>query len=382
MDWSNESYVRLYVRDTKTWLKLGWEGQTVLALTLRKLDRSGLLDGVQDAADLAVMLANGIPVQIVDTGLQRLLTLEVFQFTPEGLLMPHFIEAQEARKSDPQRQRESREKKRAMSRNVTLESRNVTDQSRNVSFESQLVTRCHTLSQPVTLTFADPLLCLADPLPTTTSIQDLPDFARTHERPAPRVAVADVESESTPDGQIDTETLVQTEPAQREPRKTIPTLESQREAQLSRRDRQRSEFSNMPIGELAKAWRLNPTWVSESEPQRRPEVADVALAWDRAVGLRPTPLGHAARDPCAKAILELYADGVPKDALLRACAQAGRTDWICGRVPDRNGTKKKRRISSLSMGVFRALLDAESDASTHQVSPAVAALLAERKEAV
>lgn len=217
---------------------------------------------------------------------------------------------------------------------------------------------------------------------TTTTIQDLPDLARTHERPAPRVVVAGVESESTPGGQIDTETRVQTEPAQREPRKAIPSLESQREAQLSRRDRQRSEFSNMPIGELAKAWRLNPTWVSESEPQRRPEVAEVALAWDRAVGLRPTPLGHAARDPCVKAILELYADGVRKATLLSVCAQAGNTDWICGRAPDRNGTKKKRRISSLSLGVFRALLDAESDASTHQVSPAVAALLAERKEAV
>lgn len=163
MDWSNECYVRLYSRDTKTWKKLGWEGQAVLSLIMRKLDRAGLMDDVRDADDVAVMLANGMPTEIVEVGLSRLLREQVFMITEKGLLMPNFIEAQEAKKSDPQRQREARERKRALSRFVTDVNGIRSSETENRSPESQPVTACHSLSQPVTLTSADPVLCSALP---------------------------------------------------------------------------------------------------------------------------------------------------------------------------------------------------------------------------
>lgn len=180
----------------------------------------------------------------------------------------------------------------------------------------------------------------------------------------------------------DTQARVQTKPAQREPREPKVASEVKPVALPSRSTRVRTELSELPIGELAKRWRENPTWVAESNPQSRPELTEVALAWDTAVGLRPTPLGHPGRDTSTKALLELYADGVTKEAILRACEQAGRTGWICGREQDYRGQVRKRRIAVLSVGVLRDLLDAAPSAEVTGVSPAVAAMLAERKRAV
>lgn len=178
-----------------------------------------------------------------------------------------------------------------------------------------------------------------------------------------------------------TESSVRANRVQPEPREPKPISERQPVALPTRAERVRTELSELPIGELAKKWRENPTWVAESSPQSRPELLEVEVAWDRAVGLRPTPLGHATRDPCTRALLQLYADGVPQAALLRACEQAGRTDWICGRAPDFRGQVRKRRVSTLTMGVLRELLDAAP--TVQNVSPAVAAIVAEkRKEAV
>ena len=36
VDFSDESYVRLYTRDTVSWLRLGWEAQALLCLLLRQ----------------------------------------------------------------------------------------------------------------------------------------------------------------------------------------------------------------------------------------------------------------------------------------------------------------------------------------------------------
>lgn len=189
------------------------------------------------------------------------------------------------------------------------------------------------------------------------------------------------QTEATPARLPDTETRLQEAQAQREPPEPKPASERQPVALPTRAARVRSELSELPIGELAKRWRENPTWVSESSPQTRPEMLAAAKAWDTAVGLRPTPLGHPGRDPCSKALLELYADGVPQSAILRACEQAGRTDWLCGRAPDYKQQTRKRRVSTLTMGVLRELLDAAPSADVIGVSPAVAALIAERKKA-
>lgn len=217
--------------------------------------------------------------------------------------------------------------------------------------------------------------------------KDLPGSAHAHGKSSPRHDDnSELQSEPETRNPSGTE-LAATESSVRanrvQPEPAEPKLVSERQpvALQTRAERVRTELSELPIGELAKRWRENPTWVAESSPQSRPELLEVEVAWDRAVGLRPTPLGHATRDPCTRALLQLYADGVPQAALLRACEQAGRTDWICGRSPDFRGQVKKRRVSTLTMGVLRELLDAAPTVQT--VSPAVAAILAEkRKEAV
>jgi hypothetical protein len=151
--------------------------------------------------------------------------------------------------------------------------------------------------------------------------------------------------------------------------------------QDSRRERSRTELSDLPIDELAKRWRENPAWVAESSPQSRPELIAAAKAWDEAVGLAPRALGHAGKDSGTRALLDLYADGVPHADIMRACAQAKHDDWICGRAPGRAGEgPRKRRIDCLSHAVLRRLLDAADAARPSSVNPKIAAILeAERK---
>lgn len=134
MDWSNESYVRLYIRDTVTWKRLRWQGQTVLMHLLRKVDRSGLMDGIENII-LDVSIMTGLPEDVVESGMKSLFDEGVFTQKGTTLFMPNFLDAQETPKSDRQRQRESREKRRL---------------SQNVTDESQNVTNCHDVTDGVT----------------------------------------------------------------------------------------------------------------------------------------------------------------------------------------------------------------------------------------
>lgn len=104
--------MRLYVRDTKTWKLLGWEGQTVLSLLARRFDRSGLLDDVRTGEDVAIMIGYGFPEDVAERGLKKLLKKDVWRIIDTGLFWPNFMEAQETAMSDAQRQRESRAKRR------------------------------------------------------------------------------------------------------------------------------------------------------------------------------------------------------------------------------------------------------------------------------
>lgn len=157
MDFANEEYRRLYVRDTITWKRLGWAGQNVLTQILRKMDRSGVLElGGMEPAE-AVALVTGGPVDEIETGLGRLLHLEVLKRAGDALVWPRFLEAQTVNKSDRQRQRESRDKRRSSSLDLAdhvtkrdAESQNVTESHTR----SHAVTASHTPSQAVTLSSA------------------------------------------------------------------------------------------------------------------------------------------------------------------------------------------------------------------------------------
>lgn len=123
MDFANERYVRLYVRDTMTWKRLGWDGQTMLMHLLRKVDRSGVIDiGDAEPWESGVMLC-GAPEDQSRRGVTRMLELGVIVHDGDRLVFPRFIEGNETPQSDAQRVREHREreklKRAALKRNVT-----------------------------------------------------------------------------------------------------------------------------------------------------------------------------------------------------------------------------------------------------------------------
>jgi hypothetical protein len=114
MDWSNERYVRLYVRDTETWLELSWQARTVWMHVLRKVDRAGVLETRRGARGIARIIS--VPVDVVEVALPELVTDGCLEPHPLGYVVPNFIAAQEAPQSDRQRMRESRARRREWSR--------------------------------------------------------------------------------------------------------------------------------------------------------------------------------------------------------------------------------------------------------------------------
>lgn len=151
MDWSNEAYVRLYVRNTTTWRRLGFEGQTMLMHMLRVVDRAGVLDIEDMSPGEAASLHTGAPTEFAGLGMSKLLELKALIHDGTRLVFPNFIDAQEATKSDRQRQKESREKRAVTKRD---------DSSQPVTEASQIVTESHVRSQVVTSGHS--LLCSAD----------------------------------------------------------------------------------------------------------------------------------------------------------------------------------------------------------------------------
>lgn len=140
MNYENEEYVRLYIRDTTTWKLLRFEGQTVLLHMLRgKFDKAGVFDADGHELSQAVTAVTGIPVEIVEAGLERLFALNVWVRAKRGIVWPKYEDAQTCKRGDAERQRKSRAKRRAealeterdehhgASRAVTTQDANVTD---------------------------------------------------------------------------------------------------------------------------------------------------------------------------------------------------------------------------------------------------------------
>ena len=149
MDWENERYVRVYTRDTIDWVALGWEAQSLFLQLVRKVDRSGIIElgrhGVRGVAGLV-----GMPTDVVERSIAILTEDGCVEMSGGRLLIPNFMEAQEAKQSDRQRQRESRDKRRAEAMKL---SQNVTESHD----KSHAVTDGHTLSlQPSLASLAEP----------------------------------------------------------------------------------------------------------------------------------------------------------------------------------------------------------------------------------
>jgi len=129
VDWSDERYVRLYVRDTLVWSRLGWQGQAVLSLLLRRMDRAGITHGVRTSRDVAVIIGHGFPENVAKDGLDRLIAEGILIPSDDGISMPTYIDAQEASQSGRERASASRQRKR--------------DKDRMCKKPSQNVTKCH-----------------------------------------------------------------------------------------------------------------------------------------------------------------------------------------------------------------------------------------------
>jgi hypothetical protein len=155
MNYEDEPYVRLYTRKTLTWKLLGWEGRVV---------RNAMLDGEFDAAGIfefrgdpavSISAVTELPVEIVRIGLQRLVDTETWIVTARVITWPNYEEAQNCRRSDRLRQRESRRARSAQS--VT-----------GVTLRSDIG---HSPSQQVTASHP-PSLCLPPSAPSLPSTQE------------------------------------------------------------------------------------------------------------------------------------------------------------------------------------------------------------------
>jgi len=158
MDWSNEAYVRVYTRDTADYQVLSWQARGLWLELLRKADRSGVIQTAHGTRGIAALLR--WPVDVIEPALGELLKdgCVLASESPSGLVIPNFIDAQEAKKSDRLRQELSRK-----NRNVTSRDSSVTKRDSDVTKRdqtSQPVTGGHAVSQDVTLCCALPSVAL------------------------------------------------------------------------------------------------------------------------------------------------------------------------------------------------------------------------------
>lgn len=142
MNFEDEDYVRLYTRDTPTWLSLGWEGQALLALTMRKVGRrNGVLDCDGFEPLEALVSVTGLPLEVVTAGFERLSKRGVMLVDGQRIVLPKFVKAQWARQGVAARKRASRDAQAADEVIAEL----IVPQNHST------VTLGHTESQPVTL---------------------------------------------------------------------------------------------------------------------------------------------------------------------------------------------------------------------------------------
>lgn len=140
MRWEDEQYVKLYTRDTLTWMSWGWQARTVFLHLIRKVDHAGLLECEGFDPSKAVALIVGLPEEVVSPGLAELAKSGTVEIGPGCVVIPKFVEAQEARKTDKARKRDQRQRDRDKARS----------QPSKILAESHAVTRGHAASHGVT----------------------------------------------------------------------------------------------------------------------------------------------------------------------------------------------------------------------------------------
>jgi hypothetical protein len=170
LDFADESYVRKYPRKTLTSRLLGWDGRAVMDAMLGKFDAAGLFAIRGDAAT-CISVVTEIPLEFVKEGLRKLVETETWIVGERVITWPTYEEAQNCKRSDRVRQRESR-------RARSLESVTTCHKPSRDSVTN--VTTGHSPSRNVTLPPSAP--SLSSP-PPSLPLQEYPERTRTPSEP-------------------------------------------------------------------------------------------------------------------------------------------------------------------------------------------------------
>jgi hypothetical protein len=114
MNFPDEEYVRLYVRDTDTWRAIRFEGQAVLALMLRRFDGSGIYKFGKRTPARSIAAAIGCDEEFAQKGLRLILEEEIWEQLGDRFFWPKWDEAQFCNRSDKLRKRLERARKASL----------------------------------------------------------------------------------------------------------------------------------------------------------------------------------------------------------------------------------------------------------------------------
>jgi hypothetical protein len=236
MDWANERYVRLYTRDSADVIAVQWQGRLVLYELLRKVDRAGVLEHGGDLDLLPELLR--IPADIFTLGLERLARRGVITMTAVAIILPNYLDAQEATWTSAQRMRELRARRRE--RSLAPDGSTVTTRNGGETGSNQSETSCNERVTDVTLLVTDSATRRALP-----DKPEEPDREIPGDSPAARPGLDSPLDASERQANRESKTAYQ------------PTLSLQAESQS------RTESSQEPLG-------APPPSAGRGEPRKRP----------------------------------------------------------------------------------------------------------------
>lgn len=142
MDWANERYVRLYVRETPDQALWCWQALAVWPWLVMRAERSGELRTRKGAAGIAALIR--MPIEVVEPGIADLLADGCLVETHRGYALPNYVEAQNATSSDSKRKADQRARERL-------------DTTLNSNDSNIGVTPGHVQSRPVTTGHSEPI---------------------------------------------------------------------------------------------------------------------------------------------------------------------------------------------------------------------------------
>lgn len=162
MNWQDERWIKLYVRSSPDFLALSWQARGLFRLLMTEVDMAGILE-LGKLGLKAVAVAVRAPWAEVEGPLQELVTDGCIAIVARDatvtacdsdvtnrdatLVMPNFVEAQEASQSDAARQAKRRARLRAA---VTGRDGAVTERDESVTQRDASVTESHEASRAVT----------------------------------------------------------------------------------------------------------------------------------------------------------------------------------------------------------------------------------------